>query len=190
MKKTIFAVVAAVALLCAGPALADTNISFTNVAYPGTFQGVTPGGVLIGTQYGTMTVPTAVASIKIGGVSLSYAQMQTVQVGTPVMVALPPTQGVIYSANPNVIVVQQQPGVLVPVPYGYLPTATLNQRVYVRKHNGKIVNVPLNAAMNMQRANQAVILGHGNPGLTNGTTINVDVDVSSKGKGKGKGKYK
>jgi len=188
MKR--FLMTLAIALMCAMPAFADTTISFSNVSYPGTFQGWSPGGVIVGTQYGTMTVPTTVASIRVGGVTLTYAQMQTIPVGTPVVVALPPCQGPIYTSTPNVIVVQQQPGVYVPVPYAVLPTYTQQQFVYVRKHNGKVVRVPLNAAMNMQRAQGAVIMGSGP--VYSPTQINVDYDNDDHGhdNGHGKGKHR
>ncbi|HXE72359.1 MAG TPA: hypothetical protein VNO81_06830 [Candidatus Nitrosotenuis sp.] len=152
----------ALAAVLAAPALAEVNLSFSQIHFSGTVQDVVPGGVLLSTPAGSTLVPSSLASFQSGGVGLSYSQLT---VGAPVLVSIAPASGLLVSADPDFVVLQLSQGPLV-LPASSLPEPSARTRVDVRLPNGNVVNVPLNAALNMVRAQGATILGTLPPGVT------------------------
>ena len=142
------------ALLClAGPAWAD-SVHFRNVAWPGVYQGLVPGGLVIRTPWGTALLPQGI-SLTVGG---NRVELSSLAVGTSVFVHVPDAPGQVVGGYGDTVFVQYPIGV-VPVPGGVLGDAGGRAKVTVLKRNGSTVRVPLNAALNMQRAQGAIILG-------------------------------
>lgn len=147
-------VVAALALfLLAGPASAQA-VTFENVRYDGTYQGTVPGGVVVRTPGGDAILPQGV-SLTVGGQRVDLTSLIP---GSPVQIPVPNGPGQVVGGSGNTVFVQYPNGVF-PVPGDVLPEAPGQTKVTVLKRNGKTVQVPLNAALNMQRSQGAVILG-------------------------------
>lgn len=155
MRFQRFVKVLAVAALAwmAAPAWADT-VQFQNLGYSGTYQGLVPGGIVIGTPAGSLLVPQGL-SFSVAGQRVDLGSL--IQ-GSTVFVNVPGTAGQVVGGYGNTVFVQYPDGV-VPIPGGALGEAGAKYKVTVLKPNGKTVRVPLNAALNMQRSQGAVILG-------------------------------
>lgn len=143
-------------LLAAPPARAD-SIHFKPVSYDGVFQGLVPGGVAIRTPWGSVLLPEglsfSVAGQRVEITSLAY--------GSPLRVLVPGGSGTVVGGSGEWAFVQFPSGVF-PLPGACLPgDLTRKAKVTVLKPNGKTVRVPLEAALNMQRAQGAAILGPG-----------------------------
>ncbi len=142
------------ALLCLAPSAWADPVHFRNVAWSGVYQGVVPGGLVIRTPWGTALLPQGI-SLTIGG---SRVELSSLAVGTSVFVHVPDTPGQVVGGYGDTVFVQYPLGV-VPVPGSVLGDAGGRAKVTVLKRNGGTVRVPLNAALNMQRAQGAIILG-------------------------------
>lgn len=174
MSLFLRAAVAAMALLLlAGPVHAQA-ITFENVRYDGTYQGTVPGGVVVRTPGGDAILPQGV-SLSVGGQRVDLTSLVP---GSPVQIPVPNGTGQVVGGSGNTVFVQYPNGVF-PVPGNCIPDTPGKTKVTVLKPNGKTVQVPLNAALNMQRSQGAVILGrnplggwpagHNGPGVVLGT---------------------
>lgn len=140
-------------LLLAGPANAQA-VTFENVRYDGTYQGTVPGGVVVRTPGGDAILPQGV-SLTVAGQRVDLTSLIP---GSPVQIPVPSGTGQVVGGSGNNVFVQYPNGVF-PVPGDSIPEAPGKTKVTVLKPNGKTVQVPLNAALNMQRSQGAVILG-------------------------------
>lgn len=141
------------------PALAQPlgYLPYPNYSYQGVVQQITPQGVVISANGVNMMLPAGL-NFNVGGVQVG---LNSLAVGQPVMAMVPAGNGQIMGYANNLYYVQTPQGVL-PVPINQInPTVSQKTKVNVLKPNGKIVAVPLNAALNMQQAQGATILGAG-----------------------------
>ncbi|MBI2266592.1 MAG: hypothetical protein HYU64_15755 [Armatimonadetes bacterium] len=146
--------------LTAAPSSADTVISFNQFSFPGTYQGIEGGSVLLNTAMGIATIPIATASFQVGGIRLQYNQIAALPVGTSMMVGLPPFSGNLTALQDQTLTVRTSQGFYV-LPTAYVPVYTkARTKVYVQLRNGNVVYVPLNAALNMQRSQGATIVSN------------------------------
>ena len=152
-QRAVATLATALLILLAVPARAD-SVQFQNLAWSGTYQGLVPGGVVVGTPWGSVLLPQGL-SFSVGG---NRIDLSSLNVGSPLWVHVPNLPGQVVGAYGDVVYVQYPMGV-VPVPANLLGDMGGRAKVTVLKRNGKTVQVPLNAALNMQRAQGAVILG-------------------------------
>lgn len=180
-------------LALAVPALAQPlgYLPYPTYSYQGVVQQITPQGVVISANGVNMMLPGGL-NFNVGGVQVG---LNSLAVGQPVNAYVPAGQGQILGYANNYYYVQTPQGVL-PVPVGQInPTVSGKTKVNVLKPNGKIVSVPLNAALNMQRSQGATILGAGTTPwqvpvyqtTINGIPVNYQ-NQPGKGNGKGNGK--
>lgn len=155
---------------------------------PGTYVGPTNGGLMLRTSSGASIILPQGLSFTVGGTRIDASSLVP---GTYVQAIVPPGTGTFNSFD-NGYVTWGSPYGTYQLPYQYLPTGVQQTRVNVLLANGNVVNVPLNAAWNMQRSQGARIL------TGNGRTVHVHSDGSyhdhgdghHKHRGKGKGKRK
>lgn len=186
-------------LAFAVPALAQPlgYLPYPSYGYQGVVQQITPQGVVISANGVNMMLPGGLSFI-VGGVQVG---LNSLAVGQPVMAMVPAGNGQIMGYANNLYYVQTPQGIL-PVPINQIsPRVSSKTKVNVLKPNGKIVNVPLNAALNMQQSQGATILGanttpwhvpvynipvnyQGNPGKGNNGNGNGNGNGGKKGKGK------
>jgi hypothetical protein len=143
-----------VSLLCLASSAWADPVHFRNVAWSGVYQGVVPGGLVLRTPWGTALLPQGI-SLTVGG---NRVDLSSLAVGTSVFVQVPDGSGQVVGGYGDTVFVQYPFGV-VPVPGSVLGDAGGRAKVTVLKRNGSTVRVPLNAALNMQRAQGATILG-------------------------------
>ncbi len=143
-----------VSLLCLASSAWADPVHFRNVAWSGVYQGVVPGGLVLRTPWGTALLPQGI-SLTVGG---NRVDLSSLAVGTSVFVQVPDGSGQVVGGYGDTVFVQYPFGV-VPVPGSVLGDAGGRANVTVLKRNGSTVRVPLNAALNMQRAQGATILG-------------------------------
>lgn len=142
-------------MMLAGPVQAQ-SVQFENVRYDGTYQGTVPGGVVVRTPGGDAILPQGL-SFTVGGQRIDIGSLNP---GSLIQVPLPTGIGQVVGGSGNTVFVQYPNGVF-PVPGNCVPdTGVGKTKVTVLKPNGKTVQVPLNAALNMQRSQGAVILGN------------------------------
>ncbi|MCE7870504.1 hypothetical protein DYH09_09030 [bacterium CPR1] len=147
-------------LLLMGLARAQ-ELELTPFAYQGVVQQVTPGGVWLQTSDGLNVMLPQGLDFEVGGTRVGVNSLVP---GNPCSVLVPagPAQVVAVQGDLCTLMLPTGP---CQVPVSFLPADALGKgKVSVLKDNGKVVNVPLNAALNMQRSQGARILGA--PGLS------------------------
>ncbi|GMU57286.1 MAG: hypothetical protein AMXMBFR33_64320 [Candidatus Xenobia bacterium] len=157
-------------LLLMGLAQAQ-ELELTPFAYQGVVQQVTPGGVWLQTSDGLNVMLPQGLDFEVGGTRVEVGSLVP---GNPCSVLVPagPAQVVAVQGDLCTLMLPTGP---CQVPVSVLPADALGKgKVSVLKNNGKVVQVPLNAALNMQRSQGARILGA--PGLsiprwTNGAAL-------------------
>lgn len=176
----LLAIVAAVA-----PGWAD-DVATMSIGSPlrvsGVVSSVTTNSVVLSCPSGPMTVPLAYTSLTAGAA----------RVGMSLNLTISPFSGSISVVDDRCVTVLTPQGYCT-LPVVFLPEdVTRKTRVYVRKNNGNIVAVPLNAALNMRRAQGVTILGATRPGVVvpHQVPVNGEPGGDKKGGGKGHGKGK
>lgn len=166
-------------------ALAQNAFQYNQFYVPGTYVGPTNGGLMLRTSSGASIILPQGLSFTVGGTRIDASSLVP---GTYVQAIIPPGTGTFNSFN-NGYVTWGSPYGTYQIPYQYLPTGVQQTRVNVQLANGNVVNVPLNAAWNMQRSQGARILT-GN----RGGNVHIHSDGShhdhGNQRGKGKGKRK
>jgi len=175
-------------LALAVPALAQPlgYLPYPTYNYQGVVQQITPQGVVISANGVNMMLPGGL-NFNVGGVQVG---LNSLAVGQPVMAYVPAGSGQIMGYANNLYYVQTPQGIL-PVPINQIsPQISQKTKVNVLKPNGKVVNVPLNAALNMQQSQGATILGaNTTPWQIPVYNVNVNpIPVNYQGGNPGKGK--
>lgn len=163
MTKRLLKWIVAGALLSM-PAAAQIPVQWGNLSFGGNFQGLQPGGVLVGTPSGNVLLPMNVATFQMGGVQVSLQQLQGVPVGTPMTVMLPNQGGQIVGFQ-NDLAQIAYPGGQYAVPINAFPV-NVRERipVFVQLPDGQVVQAPMNAALNLRRSRRGQLMTHCPPG--------------------------
>lgn len=164
----LVALAAFLAVAGTSAALAQTGFfQYNQFHVPGTYVGPYQGGIMLRTSSGANILLPQGLSFSVGG---TRVELSSLVPGTYVQALVPAGAGT-FSSFDNGCVTWGNPHGTYQFPYQYLPAPIQKTRVDVRLANGNIVNVPLNAAWNMQRSQGARILTgsgnrgpHGNPG--------------------------
>lgn len=125
-------------------------------SYSGVVQQVTPGGVWLQTSNGINVMLPQGLDFEVAGTRVNVGGLVP---GNTCQVYLPagPAQLVALQGDVCTLMLPNGP---CQVPVSSLPGSVLEKsKVAVLKPNGKVVNVPLKAALNMQRSQGARILG-------------------------------
>lgn len=176
-----------VLLLCAAPSRADVNINLGGINFGGTLVSATPTAAVVATPYGNVLVPAGTASYLVDGRTLGLYYLQSLAPGTALGVNFFPTDALLQSVTANAASILLGNGSIISLPVPVVPVYTQQKtKVYVQLRNGNVVHVPLNAALNMQRAQGAIILTSVAPG-TVVLTPSGSVEAMGKGHGHGNG---
>lgn len=158
------AIAAALTLLLAAPSRADT-IRFSDLCYPGTVQSVTAEGVTLDVNGTPVLVPSTLGTFDVNGRAILASDLKT---GDVVVYNIPAFDGTLESTSGGFITVKDSSGRHLMLPITAINNSVLaSSRTYVRLHNGNIVQVPLNTALNMQFLEGATILSS----LPTGATV-------------------
>jgi len=147
-------------MMASMPGRADVPISIGGISFNGTLAGVKPGKVLVNTSYGLATIPSGAAMYNVGGTTMNFYGLQQVAPGTALGVNLSTSDATLQTILGGLAtILLGQNGGIISLPIPVIPVTTQKKtKVYVRLRNGNVVFVPLNAALNMQRAQGATIL--------------------------------
>lgn len=172
----ILALAGFLAFAGADAALAQNTgyFQYNQFSVPGTYVGPTNGGLMLRTSSGASIILPQGLSFTVGGTRIDASSLIP---GSYVQAWIPPGSGTFTSFD-NGVATWGSPYGNYQIPVQYLPTNVQQTRVNVMLPNGNVVNVPLNAAYNMQRSQGGQVL----VGNSNGN--------HGHGKNKGKGKRK
>lgn len=139
--------------------MAQAQVPITPFSYTGVVQQVTPGGVWLQTDQGVDVMLPQGLDFEVAGTHVNVGSLVP---GNPCNVYFPGGQADLIAVDGDLCTLAMPTGPC-QVPIACLPPDAMQKsKVAVLKNNGKVVNVPLNAALNMQRSQGARILGASN----------------------------
>lgn len=151
------ALAAALALILSTPIWAEdtTSIRFSDLCFPGTVQSISGDTVTLDVNGTSVMLPSSLGRFEVNGNTVVASNLK---VGDTAIFYLPAFSGTLQSTSGGFLTVNSNGrNIMLPITAIHSDVLASNN-VYVRLHNGNIVQVPLTAALNMQYLQNATIL--------------------------------